>query len=449
MSRSLVLARPPLLYPDDLDPPPASILVDPRGYIDDRTNATTAEGVTSKGKRIKVTFWIVNPPRCSCFTVYSPDLEKSAFGGIPMLLSTEDDLAMLRVPICRLGGDGVAWNNDHFVYHAGDENKPPSLDLIPRDPGRVFDENVGLLRCRAGDMYFIAILCWAYCVGKYELHLYSSKTETWSCKMMYLASLEQKLLYTYPSKVITIGGEHGSIGWVDLWRGILVCDVLKDSSELRYIPLPPPLVPRKLKGPPLYVRDIIVVEGYIKYFEMCSHIVGPEAWKAVTWERKDSWDEWKKDCVIEVPKYPAQTNPDQQEAETKTLPTLKGFYSGYPALSHHDSGVVYILDRHGLEDTDVTVLAVDMRKQTLKGVANCYSPRPLGYSSVYFGSGISILLLSPRGNAATEPSKHKTLQFGNQGGPRKNVQSEMSSKKLMEHTASVEEDDAVVTKLTT
>jgi hypothetical protein len=89
-------------------------------------------------------------------------------------------------------------------------------------------------------------------------------------------------------------------------------------------------------------------------------------------------------------KYPAHTNPDQpQEAGTKNLPTLKGFYSGFPALSHHDGGVVYIMDRHNLDDTNVTLVAVDMRKQTLKGVAGYYSPRPLGYSSVYFGSGIS------------------------------------------------------------
>jgi len=65
---------------------------------------------------------------------------------------------------------------------------------------------------------------------------------------------------------------------------------------------------------------------------------------------------------------------------------LKGFYSGYPALSLHDGGVVYIMDRHNLDDTKVTMVAVDMRKQTLKGVADCYSPRRLGYSSVYFGS---------------------------------------------------------------
>ena len=145
------------------------------------------------------------------------------------------------------------------------------------------------------------------------------------------------------------------------------------------------MVPRPLNGPPLYFRDIIVVEGYIKYFEMCLH-AEPEGWKAATWERKDSWNEWKKDCAIEVSKDPARTNPDQQEAETKEQPTWMGFYSGYPALSLHDGDVVYIMDRHNLDDTKVTMVAVDMRKQTLKGVADCYSPRRLGYSSVYFGS---------------------------------------------------------------
>jgi hypothetical protein len=181
-------------------------------------------------------------------------------------------------------------------------------------------------------MYFIALLCWGFRVGHYELHLYNSKTETWSTKLMYLASLEQKLLYTYSSKVINLGGELGSMGWVDLWRDILICDVLKDSPQLRYIPLPSPLVPRPLNSPPLYFRDIVFVEGYIKYFEMCLH-VRPEGWKAATWERKDSWNEWRKDCVIQVSKDPAHTNPDdQQEAETKEQPTLKGFYSGYPAL---------------------------------------------------------------------------------------------------------------------
>jgi hypothetical protein len=240
---------------------------------------------------------------------------------------------------------------------------------------------------------------------------------------MYLASAGEKLLYTYSSKVIAIGGELGSMGWVDLWRGIVICDVLReDSTELRYIPLPTPSVPRTLKGPPLFVRDIVVVEGYIKYFEMCRLHDGPDegCWKAMTWERKDSWNEWKKDCVIEVSKDDpaAHTNPDDQQqqeaAETKEqLPTLKGFYAGYPAMSLHDGVVVYIIDRHNLDDTKVTMVAVDMRKQTLKGVADYYSPRPLGYSSVYFGSGIAKHLrsrTSTRGNAATETSNSAIWQ---------------------------------------
>ena len=43
--------------------------------------------------------------------------------------------------------------------------------------------------------------------------------------------------------VIAIGGERGSVGWVDLWQGILIYDVLLDNDSLRYIPLPLPALP--------------------------------------------------------------------------------------------------------------------------------------------------------------------------------------------------------------
>ena len=74
------------------------------------------------------------------------------------------------------------------------------------------------------------------------------------------------------NKGITIGGELGSVGWVDLRRGILICDLLLDNQRLRYIPLPSPLSPDPLRGYPLYVRTIVVLQGYIKYFEMHNNV---------------------------------------------------------------------------------------------------------------------------------------------------------------------------------
>ena len=189
--------------------------------------------------------------------------------------------------------------------------------------------------------------------------------------------------YTYSSKVIAIGGERGSVGWVDLWRGILVCDLLRNSNRLRYIPLPSPIVPNKLLlgGPPSRDRDISVVgKEYIKYFDMQLY-TGPgpvaEGWEAAIWRRKVSSTEWEEDCRMKV------------SNDLALGPTLKGAYSGFPALSLHDDDVVYVMDRNDLLDRNASVIAVDMRKKTVKGMADVCSPRPLGYSYVYFQSAIS------------------------------------------------------------
>jgi hypothetical protein len=109
--------------------------------------------------------------------------------------------------------------------------------------------------------------------------------------------------------VITIG-ELGSVGWVDLWPGILICDMLLDNNMFRYISLPLPLVPNKLlKGDPLFSRDITVVKGYIKYIDMNQYMkpgsitecndFTPDGWDAATWKMdlsmKDShWEGGRK-----------------------------------------------------------------------------------------------------------------------------------------------------------
>ncbi|XP_048573404.1 uncharacterized protein LOC125553712 [Triticum urartu] len=279
-----LLTIPPPIHPEDPDSPlPETILIDSFGYLSNRTNATTANGRRSrtkkKGKRILVTFWPAAPLRVSCFTVHCPDPKADAYGSIPKVCYTEDGLALLCVTICPERQYMYAKNIRYFVYQAGTKNTPPSVKLVHSPPDfTFFDHEVALLRRRDQDMFFIAVLRRAfvereYTDGHFHLHLYSSKTKTWSTKLMRLDSPPDFEFHSR-NKGITIGGEHGSVGWVDLRRGILICDLLLlDSNQsLRYVPLPSPLSPEPLQRYPLSVRNIVVLQGYIKYFEMHNNV---------------------------------------------------------------------------------------------------------------------------------------------------------------------------------
>lgn len=276
-SLRLLLIPPPIHTEDQDSPLPESILLDPFGYLSDRTNATTADGRRSRknAKRIRVTFWVARPPRVSCFTVHCPDMKPEAFGDIPKVVCTED-LVLLRIAFSSQRPD--MYNNiiRYFVYKAGTKNKSPALNLLRRPPHFTFcDEEVVLLRCRDQDMFYLAVLRrsfidWQNPLKFFNLHLYNSKIGRWSTKLMHL-DMPQNFRFDSPSKGITIGGEFGSAGWVDLWHGILICDLLLDNQSLRYIPVPSPLVANSIMCYPLCSRNIIVLEGYINFFEMHNH----------------------------------------------------------------------------------------------------------------------------------------------------------------------------------
>ncbi|KAL6846014.1 hypothetical protein ACP4OV_023462 [Aristida adscensionis] len=331
-----LLRVPPPIHPTDdpSSPPPESILLDPYGYLSDRTNHTTADGFTSDSKRIRVTFWAAHPPRVSCFTVHCPDLPPSEFGDSPAILATEDDIVLLRVPICVRSRSLTPEGNDYFVYQA----RPPSLKRIPAPPLK---------------------------------------------EMAHRLRSPKKRPYAGASKAITIGGKLGSLGWVDLGQGILIADVLHcQSDHLRYVPLPEPLVPGYRHKLPMgtWVR-----QGTVK------------GWLASKMRIKDSWKNWESVCKIEVigdmvrsdhSSAQLQLNPEMGEPVEK--PVLKGRFSGYPVLSLHEADVVYLTDRHDLcGEGKGTVIAVDMRKCTLKGVADFECGRPLGTDSAWIQSGIS------------------------------------------------------------
>ncbi|GJN34424.1 hypothetical protein PR202_gb23081 [Eleusine coracana subsp. coracana] len=306
-----LLLIPPPIGSDDPSPISTdSILLDQFGFISDRENTTTAEGKTSGGHTIWVTFWPAQPPRVSVFTVYCPGLPNYSFGDFPRIITTEADFVMLRVAICRRGNHLYPRSNDYFMYKVASD--PDDLKLAG-------NETV-LLRCRSRNMYFIARLSnRAPNLHEFDIHLYNSED----------------------TKVITFGGPLGSVGWVDLWRGILICDLLQYGRHLRYIPLPLPSVPKVLKGPPSRV--------------------------GTSWSSK----------------------PNLKEGEEDTEAILKRLYARCPSLSLHHDGVVYIANKLEHQDDKQWVIAVDMNHKTLHDVAYYYPGRRLIYGHPLVESEIS------------------------------------------------------------
>jgi hypothetical protein len=161
-------------------------------------------------------------------------------------------------------------------------------------------------------------------------------------------------------------------------------------------------------GYPLCVRNIIVLEGYIKFFELHSYAKKgsdtesswiAESWVAATKRIKissiGSSNNWEEDlaikCSDEIPidsLLYALMLPDLQKGGD-IKPSLKRIHAGYPVMSLHDGDVVYILHTPDGLERKAYVIALDMRNTTVKGMAYFGSGRPLGYGFTYLESKIS------------------------------------------------------------
>jgi hypothetical protein len=210
-----------------------------------------------------------------------------------------------------------------------------------------------------------------------------------------------ELLFHDTTKAITLGGPRATIGWVDLWRGILLCDVLDDKPVLRDVPLPKPMRINKRNfciGCPHPYRDITVVklseqDIEIKYVEMgtrpgedlpprrstdnsnnsdysdsddndheeeCDFDVSPY-WNAAVWTMPvpiASWKDWHrdKDCKVDVTDIVVD-NPRHSELllplprlstdpEDATM-SLRRLLTAHPTLGLGEDGdvVIYLLSK--------------------------------------------------------------------------------------------------------
>ncbi|GER49912.1 hypothetical protein STAS_27184, partial [Striga asiatica] len=382
--------------PPSLPEPAAAsglILLDRLCYIADLPNNTTAKSTTSTGLPIEVTFRAARPPATW-----------------PKIVATDADLVLLRVPLDPNGRSISGWNWDHFVYRP----RAQWLDLVPNPPhlGALDAAATALISREDGAWFAVAALA-------FRPPLSSSGSEGWISKRLSLKEFKRDKLIPLPravdrlyhetAKCITIGGAHGTVAWVDLWRGIFFCDVLRQCPQLQDVPLPEPARAnwdRLLRGNPGYLRDVTVSRNKdsIKYVELeWLEVLSPEelnatpvsyadwvrnssrkpqlkrdGWKSTTWNMAipvGSSEGWRCDCVVDVKDINLEAGDPclsdlMAMLSSKTTGTWKELPLGYPILSMDDD-VVYLISQTRPRNMDklAMMFAVDVRKATLRGLA--------------------------------------------------------------------------------
>jgi hypothetical protein len=391
---------------------PRSLLLNLQVDASSARNGTTASCKASGGDDVEVTLFAESPPQVSRLEVCC------ATGSAPNIVATEDDLVLVGVAF---GPNSCSWSGyDYFIYRLGAGEGASSLELLP-DPGLSLDDShVGILRRRGDGDYFVAALCYPSSPGKYDLALYSSSTREWTTKQASL-DLDQEQqqhvdLCHVNRKVITVGGEAGTMGWVDLWHGILLCDVLHEEPRLRYIPLPPPLLPtRELEGCPRNARDIAVIgdDQIISYVELQIRVLpGPSStgsyvsggWTLAVWTTgagaatsnnpAASWhQDYKFDAsevtTIVAPAAQFEALPPELQQDDEEGALLVRLHTGHPTLCLHDRAFVYLMTKVDYQDERAWVLALDMGSKKLKGVAEFTADRVPGFCFTYTHSRVS------------------------------------------------------------
>ncbi|KAL6655289.1 hypothetical protein ACP70R_006115 [Stipagrostis hirtigluma subsp. patula] len=135
---------------------------------------------------------------------------------------------------------------------------------------------------------------------------------------------------------------------------------------------------------------------YIKPSSTIAYVYTPYGWTAETWklDLSKTGSEWVPDSKIKVSEVPvnntpyAQMLPVPQKGEDKES-ILMSLHAEYPALSLHDDGVVYIMNRRERDENFAWVIAVDIKHRNLKDVAFYNSGRPVGAGFNHLVSGIS------------------------------------------------------------
>ena len=303
---------------------------------------------------------------------------------------------------------------------AGLQGRRPSLDPLPGISAyiatwKINPYLVGVLPDGGGGGTDFVFAAFRRESGQYKIDIFRSKQRAWTTERWLpdLPSwLTQKQRIVFPSKVIALQG--GWLGFVDLWKGILLCNVLEEPGYVQFVPLPK-LLPsnRKHYNEPEAepIRDVTCTDGFIircveledtyrittsipdvstrdLYFD--SEAVDPtervveevDGWRLITWSRKISWDYWRKGSVshadelrtVSLP-HPDYSSDGAAESPLRTLKT------SCPTMCGDD--IVCLMSKNNPRDHDAWILTVDMKSKTV-GERVSYNAERSRYSGVIY-----------------------------------------------------------------
>nr|TKV93167.1 hypothetical protein SEVIR_9G208100v2 [Setaria viridis] len=273
---------------------PAWVLLDTVAKIGRCKNETTAQGTTSAGLHIEVSFELVDPPGLSRCVIYCPESDLTARNSktppspSPSACITGADGAFLLV---RVAGPGT-----------------PSLYLLPQPyPVHLLSNYVGVLSCGGGDAseHCLVVVPERW-IGPdhrlmYDLQVFSTKIQSWSTKDPRFD----------PTKVFSVAG--GSLAWVDVRSRILLCKEVDDDPEMLLIQLPALMganvqefgVDSDDCSPPMDpIRDVTFRNGRFRFIEMESLVLLSDStsqrpWTAAMFERKVCSEDWERCCSVD------------------------------------------------------------------------------------------------------------------------------------------------------
>uniref|UniRef100_R7W3E8 Uncharacterized protein n=1 Tax=Aegilops tauschii TaxID=37682 RepID=R7W3E8_AEGTA len=426
---------------------PGWVLLDSKAYFAHHENATTAQATAITGRTVKVTFCLADPPALSHFCVHGPWFNREDYAAEPRVLSSEKDLVLLGFvftsSLRSTGQDTL--HPEYFVYRAG--RGKLSLTSIPATPLCTGDTlSAGIvpqddIHDEGG--FLLADLVASTTLGHYELSVFSSRTATWTTQTLQLHASAGQIrlvtMFTVPHKVIALG--RGMLGWVDLWRGIMACNILAEEPFVYFIPLPKPDFNLARKGDPKPVRDVACFNGVIKLVEidhffrrelvtinhskrfkvtrdldsvdmihhseilLCAHedflgtstdkiIYIPDGWKIRTCYMHIFSDVWCKGQVVHVDDILLNDPrnymmlPQLWDGSARKF-TSRILTTAYPTLTIHGGDVIYLTSKVDYFDKNSLVVGVDLGKKTVEILKPYSAERAYHFKPAFFPCAFS------------------------------------------------------------